>query len=390
MKIMLYCQHVLGLGHFFRSMRIAAALNRHDVLFVEGGSPLNGFTPPPHVQRAFLPPLMMDAEFSKMETYGGEDLAEIAERRKRLLQRLFRDFAPDVLLIELYPFGRKRFGFELTPLLQAIRGEDARTRVICSLRDILVEKEDQSAYEERVLKSLNPYFDLLLVHSDPELIRLDDTFSRTADIRIPVRYTGYVVQPANQHKPRVVEKTIVASSGGGRVGVDLLAATVRAVRGVEDSAVRLRIFIGPFMEDSDRELLAQLASGDSRITLSPFSLDFPAELANADLSISMAGYNTCMDILSVNVRALVYPFPQNREQAMRAGKFAERGILDVVEDLTPESLAAQIQKSLADLRPGSVERSINISGAENTALEIERFFGEFLGDKVVKLRHENG
>jgi predicted glycosyltransferase len=381
MRIMLYCQHVLGLGHFFRSMRIAAALNRHDVLFVEGGSPLDGFTPPPHVRRAFLPPLMMDAEFSKMETYGGEDLAEVAERRKRLLHELFRDFAPDVLLIELYPFGRKRFGFELTPLLQDIRGGSVvRTKVVCSLRDILVEKENQAAYEERVLKSLNPYFDLLLVHSDPELIRLDDTFSRTADIRIPIRYTGYVVQPAMQHKPGGAEKMIVASSGGGRVGVDLLAATVRAVRGLADSAVRLRVFIGPFMEDGDRDLLAQLASGDPRITLNPFSLDFPAELAHADLSISMAGYNTCMDILSANVSALVLPFPQNREQAMRAGKFAERGILEIIEDLTPESLAAQIQESLANLRPGSVERFINISGAENTALEIERLFG----DKVVK------
>jgi predicted glycosyltransferase len=183
-----------------------------------------------------------------------------------------------------------------------------------------------------------------------------------------------------QHKPGGSEKIIVASSGGGRVGVDLLAATVRAVRGLADSAVRLRVFIGPFMEDGDRDLLAQLASGDPRITLNPFSLDFPAELAHADLSISMAGYNTCMDILSANVSALVLPFPQNREQAMRAGKFAERGILEIVEDLTPESLAAQIQKSLADLRPKAVERSINISGAENTALEIERFFG----DKVVK------
>jgi predicted glycosyltransferase len=134
------------------------------------------------------------------------------------------------------------------------------------------------------------------------------------------------------------------------------------------------------MEDGDRALLARLAAGDPRITLNPFSLDFTAELANADLSISMAGYNTCMDILSANVSALVLPFPQNREQAMRARKFAERGILDIVKDLTPESLAAQIQKSLADLRSGSVERFINISGAENTAIEIERLFG----DKVVK------
>lgn len=57
-----------------------------------------------------------------------------------------------------------------------------------------------------------------------------------------------------------------------------------------------------------------------------------------------------------------------------------KGILEVVDGLTPESLAAQIERSLMNLPEEAVERSINISEAENTALEIERFFG----DKVVK------
>ncbi|MGD9503490.1 MAG: glycosyltransferase family protein [Syntrophobacteraceae bacterium] len=376
MKIMLYCQHVLGIGHFFRSMRLAAAMDRHEVLFVEGGLPLEGFAPPPHVRRVFLPPLMMDAEFKTMDALG-EDEEMVKERRKDLLMQFFRDFAPDVLLVELYPFGRKKFAFELLPILDAIRKGDAPAKVVCSLRDILVEKEDQAAYEEKVIKTLNACFHLLLVHSDGELIRLDETFSRVADIRIPVRYTGYVLQAAPRPIRKDHGKEIVASSGGGRVGVGLLESVIRAVKMFDDPAVRLRIFIGPFMEEKDRDGLARIVSGDARIALCPFAADFAETLAGADLSISMAGYNTCMDILASGVRALVHPFPQNREQAMRAARFAERGVLNVLEDLRPETVLRGIREELDGPRCATREEpNINISGAENTVAEIQGAFPE--------------
>ncbi len=96
MKIMLYSQHILGIGHFFRSMEIARALHGHEVLFVEGGDPLPGFAAPPHVRRFMLPPLMMDAEFKSMEVREGS-IEGIKAARAKLLIEAFRDFAPQVL-----------------------------------------------------------------------------------------------------------------------------------------------------------------------------------------------------------------------------------------------------------------------------------------------------
>ena len=81
---MLYCQHVLGIGHFFRGMAIARALAGHDVLFVEGGEPLKGFDPPAHVKRLFLPPLMMDPEFDHLQARS-VDLDGVKAARKELL-----------------------------------------------------------------------------------------------------------------------------------------------------------------------------------------------------------------------------------------------------------------------------------------------------------------
>ena len=373
MRVMLYCQHVLGVGHFFRSMEIARAFKRHEVLFVEGGEPLADFTPPSHVERVFLPPLMMDADFSRVETRGGE-LDEIKYSRKRLIEEAFRNFAPNVFLIELFPFGRKYFKFELLPLLQAIKQEALPVKVVCSLRDILVEKKDQTGYEERVIRILNTFFDLLLIHSDPQLIRLNETFSRVKDIDIPIEYTGFVTRQPPHAATADRTGLIVVSGGGSPVGKDLLAAAISAGQSLPERKLRLRAFASPFMESDDLDYLEKLAAKDERTTLLPFSSEFLSELAAADLSISMAGYNTCMDILSSGVKALVYPFPQNREQRTRAEKLQELGVLTVLETLRVDYLAAQISAKMKYKNPHPAAAAILKDGAANTVHIVEKYF----------------
>lgn len=384
MRILLYSQHVLGIGHFFRSMEIARALHRHEVLFVEGGDPLPGYVSPSHVTRMGLPSLMMDAEFSAVHAGKGagqeDDVEALKARRSRLLMEAFRRFRPDVFMTELFPFGRKAFRFELMPVLKVIRDDGLPTRVVCSLRDILVEKRDQEAYEEGVLRVLNEHYHLLLVHADPRVIALEDTFERFDRIAVPVHYTGFVVRQDAVREAPCGEKredvsrgeanlfTIVASSGGGKVGADLLFAAIRAVKLLARGNVRLRVFIGPFMEEADRLLLADAAAEDPRISVEPFSLHFTEVLREASLSISMAGYNTCMDILNTGVNALVYPFPQNREQAMRAHRLEELGRLRVIRSLEAKDLASLIESTLAPTSSAPLHRrALELNGAARTA-----------------------
>ena len=370
MKILHYCQHVLGIGHFFRSMEIAAAFSRHTVFFVEGGDPLPGFRAPDHVRRIALPPLRMDPDFRNLETAGG-DLRDIQARRTAILLDLWETVRPDVLLIELFPFGRKRFQFELIPLLERNAASPRRARVVCSLRDILVEKADPDAYEEKVLGLVNRYFDLILVHADPACVRLDETFRRLAEIRPLVHYTGYVTRSLPNPLPPKVRGRMVLSTGGGRVGIDFIEAVFRALSRLSNPDIRLQVHEGPFMERQDREALRERAAADPRISWHPFSHAFLKELAQSELSLSMAGYNTCMDILASGVSALVYPFPQNREQSLRAHRLESRGVLRVIRSLDPERLAAQIQEVLSSPRPPM--EPLRTEGARETVRAIENF-----------------
>ncbi len=373
MKIMHYCQHVLGVGHYIRSMEIAAAFRSHQVLFVEGGEPLPNFTPPGHVQRVFLPPIMMDADFSRIQSLT-TDIESVKAERRHLLAESFHEFSPEVLIIELFPFGRKYFQFELIPLLKSIRGEDLPVMVVCSLRDILVEKKDPVSYEQRVLETLNSYFDLLLIHSDARIISLEQTFQQVHNITIPIEYTGFVIRKAPGAARQKQPGLIVASGGGSNVGRDLLAAAILAVQRLDDQAIRLKAFTGPFMDDDERSFLRRLAERDQRIEVKPFATDFLNELAGADLSISMAGYNTCMDILSSGVKALVYPFSQNREQTFRAKKLEQLGVLEVIESIDVERLSASIAAKLHETETPRPTQPLHQDGAASTLHLVEKYF----------------
>jgi predicted glycosyltransferase len=283
--------------------------------------------------------------------------------------------------VELYPFGRRAFAFEIDPILKGIHYHILpSSRVICSLRDILVDrKKYQASYEAKVVDILNNYFDALLVHSDPSLLKIDETFFSIKNIAIPVVYTGFVTpKPApdarkrfrNQLKIKADEKFIVASLGGGKVGKSLLKAVLKAFPILDTSiGCRLAVFAGPFMEEKDFDRLQPYAN--KKVRVERFTSDFLSYLAAADLSISMAGYNTCMNILAAKVPALVWPFSQNREQRLRAERLSEKGSMRVLgdDDLKPSRFADIMNHMLS--QPSIPQLDINLDGANKTAKWIQ-------------------
>ena len=376
MKIVVYCQHVLGIGHLFRTIEICNALSGHDVILVTGGprieKPLAA-----HIREFRLPQLQMDAEFKGLfSTDPHVTLERLKEKRQLRFLSFFKKEAPDMFMIELYPFGRKAFRFELDPVLEGIRAKRLpECGVVCSLRDILVEKEDQERHELRAVATLNSYFDAVLVHGDPNLVQIDETFFLFDKITIPVVYTGYIAQ---QPDPRARESIrgrlgiarddvlIVASAGGGSVGNPLLKSVIQAFNRLKiKNAKYLRVFTGPFFDRRSFFHLKDLA-GDG-VWIEEFVPDFLSYLAAADLSVSMGGYNTSMNILAAKVPALIWPFSENQEQRLRAERLAGSAALRVLndQDLVPDRLADVMEQMISQPSRGAVQ--INLDGAENTA-----------------------
>ena len=375
MKIILYCQNLVGIGHYLRSLEICQAFEGHDVILVTGGPP-TGISPPNHVRELRLPELTMDFGFKKLiSADNGRSVDQVKKTRQKKIIDLFEREAPALFIVELFPFGRSAFNFELEPVFKAVRkGDFPGSHVICSLRDILVEKKDPIAYEQRVIEMLYSYFDVLLVHSDPSLITLHETFSRVDDIDIPIFYTGFITPKPPPNARQTIrnqlglhkqDKLVVASAGGGKVGSRLLETVVHAFRLMErERSIHLILFTGPLIKDETFDRLHALSV--DRMQVFRFTRDFVSYLAAADLSVSMAGYNTCMNILAAGVPAMVWPYARNREQGLRAGMLARLKTVETIgeADLQPVGLASLMNKALAGKSRSRVD--VDLEGASNT------------------------
>jgi predicted glycosyltransferase len=219
------------------------------------------------------------------------------------------------------------------------------------------------------------------------MVSLEETFSSAADIRLPVVYTGFVTSRPDTNGGIKLRKRlgigddeflVVASAGGGRVGASLFRAVLDAYSLlIPRNNLRLYIFTGPFMTEVDFNALSERAASMSGVQVARFTNEFLSFLAAADLSISMAGYNTCMNILASGVPSLVWPFDQNREQGLRAEKLASLGGPTVITDadLKPRRLAALVEDALKKPR-GSVEPPVKLDGARETARWLEAWCGQ--------------
>lgn len=367
--LLFYCQHVLGMGHLMRSRALVDGLvEDFQITFLNGGELIAGFEFPDAVDVINLPPLKADAAFTTIEGVSGKSVSAIKAERAQMLLSAYAHLQPDILVIELFPFGRKKFAFELMPLLAQIRrnaelGIGKKTQVVCSLRDIMVSRRDQWKHEARAGRILNRYFDLLLIHADPTFQRLEESFGQVDALVTPAVYTGYVAQEEAANVadeasmteasiPLSGQPLIVASIGGGRVGSELLMGAAAASAQLLDRLPhQLLIFTGPYIPNDEFAALEALVVGQDQITLRRYTSRFLHYLAQADLSLSMAGYNTSMNILATGVRSLMLPFTggDNDEQSTRAQKLAALGAVGVLSpaDLEPGVLAQRIVEQLS-------------------------------------------
>ena len=374
-QVMFYVQHLLGIGHVRRAALLARGMAAAgiDVCVVLGGREV------PEVSfegcaRVLLPPVhAADATFKVLLDEDGRPIDDAwRDRRAARLMFEYQSLRADVLMVELFPFGRRMFGFELLPLLSAARAERRRPHILCSLRDILVGQANPER-DRKTIACARTCFDRVLVHGDPRLVPIEASFPPMAGIADMLVYTGYVVdRPAGREQaagPTGAGEVIV-SVGGGAVGLALLRAALAARPLCRLADRPWRLITGPNMAE---EAFAEFAwAQPPGVIVERWRPDLPALLAACTLSISQAGYNTVMDVLMAGARAVLVPFADagESEQTLRAQVLEQRGRVVMVDSagLSAEILATAIDRALT-LPPASVD--IDCLGIETTAKFVE-------------------
>ncbi|MBE9004668.1 glycosyl transferase [Fortiea sp. LEGE XX443] len=384
-KIMFYCQYLSGMGHLVRSTEIVRSLVKHfQVYFINGGPAIAGFEMPPQVELIRLPALWLEnGEFTVGDSC--QSVETVKESRKNLLISEFDRIKPDCLITEFFPFGRHKLIFELLPLVEHIKNISPNTKIICSLRDV-IGKETEPQEEETICDLMNRYFDLLLFHADSKFQQFSESFARYRDIKSEVIHTGFVTQAVkanidNQQlwgeiNPNTAK--ILVSVGGGRIGYELLETVVVASSNLSQITPHIiKIFTGPFMPEDKIKQLKQISGDCSNIQIETYTCKLLEYMQTADISLSLSGYNTTMNILSTGVRAIVVPIgheQQDKEQLVRTHKLEQLGIVNYIlpQDLTASYLAEKIVTNLNKNRKLH-QNNFELNGANKTACFLKSY-----------------
>ncbi|MCP4315841.1 MAG: glycosyl transferase [Hyphomicrobiales bacterium] len=366
-KVLFYVQHLLGVGHVFRAMRIVAGLvgSGFDVELIYGGQRLQNFQS--HDAKVHFLPSLNSArgDFSQLVTADGTvaDDRYRDNRRDRVLE-ILATCRPDIVITEAFPFGRRQMHFELLPLMDAVQSMDRKPRVFSSIRDILQEGNKPSK-DWQTVELINRYFDGVLVHGDRNLVELAATFPFTAEIAKQIHYTGIVTPPRDQDTAAPQERyDVVVSAGGGLLGRELIFAAAEARKSSPFKDARWCILTGPYMAAEDRKRLEKYD-----MEIHQFIPDLHRVLKTAQLSISLTGYNTVADIMAAGCRAIVAPQwnKKETEQLRRAELLSKLGLVEMLahDEKTPSALSAAIDRVMS--APPPDWSMIRQDGAAHTA-----------------------
>jgi len=352
---LLYVQHLLGIGHLMRAGALAGGLEAGGirVVLVSGGMPVSVLDSGAGRFEQLTPVRATDESFKTLVDEADEPISEAwkARRRQRLLT-LLDEVRPDILITELYPFGRRQMRFELDTMLERARSMRAPMTaplIVSSVRDILV-ASDKKGRSDEVIACIRRFYDLVLVHGDEDVVPFERSFARAAEIADRIHSTGYVIRPmpARQGPGAPGFDEVIVSAGGGAVGDELLRAAIEA-RASSSLCDRIwRVLVGHnHPEDGFRALESGAPPG---VVVERARDDFPQLLANCAVSISQGGYNTVTEILAAGVRAVCVPFAGGREseQKLRCRLLAERGLLQMVEHdaVSPGQIARAVDRAV--------------------------------------------
>lgn len=367
----IHVQHLLGTGHALRAAAIGRALAARGVsVTLATGNRLPPLLDTTGIEIVELPPVRaQDARFKTFLTPEGHEIDEAWKTaRSQATLDAFQARPFDLLLTETWPFGRRPFAFEMQSLVDTARAQSRPPLIASSIRDILVRKQELWKEEEMAERALAAY-DLVLVHSDPSFIRLEDSFPFAEHVSHLLRYTGFAETgtggrdaPGDDGRDEVI-----VSCGGGAVGIGLLRAALNApALSRLAGECRWRLLAG---HDIDGESFVGLSrQGGENIIVERARRDFPSLLERARLSISQAGYNTVLDILRAGVPSVLVPFAQIKEteQQQRADALVRHGRAVAVPEktLTPEALARAADDALSLPRR---DIPVRFGGAETAA-----------------------
>ena len=334
----------------------------------------------PHHDYIKLPSIAKDSPGNWNATHLSMSFPEILHLRKQLISHVLLNYAPDILLVDHMPHGAMG---ELLPALEAIKHSRIHTQVVLGLRDILDSPEVtiKRWHVEGAYEAIERYYSRILVFGMQNVYDIVKKYHIPEGDASKVFYCGYVTNLSTAsnalnirdrylaNKP-MDARLIVVMAGGGADAYPMMSTLIDALPKVlEDQQCILAVITGPFMP---ADLIADLSRRATQLPIHMMESvnDSLSYIAAADLVISMAGYNTSVEILRMKKPAILIPRAgPSAEQRTRARLFADKHWVDMIDpdELTPDNLAQQISDHLRHPIENNSNHRPNLHGAAAAA-----------------------
>jgi predicted glycosyltransferase len=286
------------------------------------------------------------------------DYAATLRLRSSLIASAANEFAPDVVLVDKKPTG---VDGELQVALDLLSGHMRRPRTYLVLRDILDEPQltrriwDKHDYHNVLAR----HYTGVLVAGCASVFDVASEYAFPGATRAMTEYVGYLHRSGGRRTRDEVRATfdldnlplVLVHAGGGGDGAPLIEAFLEGLRARSASPFYTWIISGPEMNEGDRQRLKARAAQLAHVRFNDFTDDMPSCVEAADAVVSMGGYNTVCEVLSLKKPALIVP--RNRpvmEQAMRAARMAAKRYLACMSDaeINPAALIAATMRLTLD------------------------------------------
>jgi predicted glycosyltransferase len=392
-RALFYSHDTVGLGHIRRTLRICEHLGGSfpnlSMLLVTGSPVAHGFRAPVGLDYVKLPSVIKCGD----DRYQTRNLHLPFETTWQLRATLLLDtvtaYRPDFLFVDNVPLGMKG---ELLRTLQFVSHHLPDTLVFLTLRDILDDATRVVPQWKRlgVIEVLERYYTRVFIYGLPAVFDPTVEYQWPASVRRKTVFCGYIPRSvdkmlssaARRQLCRRGEALVVVTIGGGSDGIEIVDTYLQALPEIKrETPVTSLVILGPEMDPHEADRLRR-ACDPRDVVVMDFCADPMPYLDAADLVVSMAGYNTISEILTLDKRAIVIPRTHPRkEQLIRSRRLGEFGLLRMIppDELTRDRLAAEVRDilSAAEHVPPSCRlefTGLDLLTAEMRALLADREF----------------
>jgi len=334
-RILIYSHDSFGLGHLRRCRAIAHSLvgdiSRLSIIILSGSPIIGSFDFRSRVDFVRVPGVikLRDGAYSPLSLK--LDIEHMLKLRASIIEHTADEFDPDIFIVDKEPMGLRG---EVEPTLNLLK--DKGTRLVLGLRDVM--DDPASLADEwdrkRAVGALEDIYDDIWVYGKEEVHDPLEGIAISQSVRDKMLYTGYLRReiPASEgaadETPFDGEPFVLVTPGGGGDGMELVDWVLRAYEAHERPLFPALIVLGPFMPAEAQARFKARAEGLRHVHMIRFTPTIEHLMEKATAIVGMGGYNIFCEILSFDKPTLLVPrVVPRREQAIRAGKAAEAGLV---------------------------------------------------------------